>query len=188
MHFRGEMDDELTNRNWIVKDLGTVTCDNNVSFRYGFRRDERVRPRVPLQVQLLYTARDGAVKLRVATATIEVTEDRSEAERDANVAVVATHAAQAAARLARRGSFSKAQMETRAAQRFVQRNESDESKVTRWTKQVSALDGAMKSKKKSRKSAAAGGVVLAQKSSMAAQEEMADEEYGALYCAENALY
>ena len=38
--------------------------------------------------QLLYTTKDGSLRLRVATARLETTLDREEAEKDADMAVV----------------------------------------------------------------------------------------------------
>ena len=74
--------------------------------------------------------------LYINLVALATTQDRAEAEKDADVSVVATHAAQNAARLARRGSFSKAQMETRAAQRFMLRNNVDAAKIETWSEQV----------------------------------------------------
>jgi small GTP-binding protein len=147
LQFKGEMDDEAENRNWLVKDLGTVTRDAQCTFRYAFRPVDQIDlsgvSSVPFQLQLLYTRRDGSVRMRLATARLDTTTSRDEAERDANVAVVATVVAQQAAKLARRGSFSKAQMETRAAQRFLHRNGIYDEKIDAWSEQVSALDNAV---------------------------------------------
>jgi small GTP-binding protein len=146
LQFKGEMDDEAENRNWLVKDLGTVTRDAQCAFRYAFRPREQIDltgiASVPFQLQLLYTRRDGSVRMRLATARLETTVSRDDAEKDANLAVVATAVAQQAAKLARRGSFSKAQMETRAAQRFLARNGVVDDKIEAWSNQVASLDSA----------------------------------------------
>jgi len=61
---------------------------------------------------------------------------------------VAGQAAQAAARHARRGSFYAAQMETRAAQRMLVRNNIDEEKIQNWSSKVDALDQVVAVKRK----------------------------------------
>jgi small GTP-binding protein len=159
LQFKGEMDDEAENRNWLVKDLGTVTRDAQCTFRYAFRPIDQIDlsgvASVPFQLQLLYTRRDGSVRMRLATARLDTTTSRDEAERDANVAVVATVVAQQAAKLARRGSFSKAQMETRAAQRFLQRNGIFDDKIDAWSAQVAELDNAANEQRQASKPRAA---------------------------------
>jgi hypothetical protein len=56
-------------------------------------------------VQILFRRADGTMILRVATAEIELTSDRGEAEKGADVRVVATHAVQKAAAKAKKGDF-----------------------------------------------------------------------------------
>ncbi len=63
--------------------------------------------------------------VRVATAAIPLTENRAEAEKQADLAVIGTHAAQKAAKYAKEGDYEKAQMEARAAKRFMDRNFED---------------------------------------------------------------
>jgi len=154
MRFKGEFEDEAENTNWLVKDLGTVTRDAEVAFKYAFRPSSEIdvsdMPSVPFQLQLLYTTKDGSLRLRVATARLETTLDREEAEKDADMAVVAGQAAQAAARHARRGSFYAAQMETRAAQRMLVRNNIDEEKIQNWSSKVDALDQVVAVKRKAK--------------------------------------
>ena len=53
------------------------------------------------QVQILYTARDGSRRLRVATTSIAVSEDATEAEKGVCTNVVAHHAAKRAAQYAK---------------------------------------------------------------------------------------
>jgi hypothetical protein len=124
-HFKGEFDDETENRNWCVKDLGTVTNDGarvracimcswldfssltaECAFRYAFRPkaeydlEQAKMSSVPFQLQvcacvrvyaytlshlrtqqLLYTRKDGSLRLRVATTRLDTTADRGEAEQ-----------------------------------------------------------------------------------------------------------
>jgi hypothetical protein len=76
--------------------------------------------------------------LRVATTSIKLTEDRTVAEQGANIAVIGTHAAQRAAKYAKDGDFERAQMETRAAQRFMNRK-TDAPREEVWRKAVSGV-------------------------------------------------
>lgn len=144
LRFQNEMEDEKENRNWIVKDLGNVRADTELSFQYCFRSKEECDltdiSEIPFQVQLMYTKPDGSQCLRVASAKISVTEDRSVAERNANVGVIGTHAAQKAAKFAKKGNYSRAQMETRAAQRFMIRNGVQKDKISQWSRQVQDVD------------------------------------------------
>ena len=84
----------------------------------------------------------------MATARIELTADRDEAERNANIQVVATHAAQSAAKTAKSGNKKKAKLEIRAAQRFLQRN-AKESDVTAWSSNVQQMDDVLDSSEES---------------------------------------
>lgn len=144
LQFKGEMDDENENRNWVLKDLGNVTRGTELTFSYGFRPKDQCDltgvSEIPFQVQLLYTRPNGMRCLRVATAKVAITEDRMEAERGADVEVVATHAAQRAARLAKAGDYETAQLEARSAQRFMLRNHADKSKVSAWSANVDTID------------------------------------------------
>ena len=83
-------------------------------------------------------------------------------------------------------------MEARAAQRFLMRNEQDESKVESWTRQVSGLDGAMRSKTKKsadkKKQSSSSAAAAEAANPLYEEASFEDEEYGNLYCAQNALY
>ena len=121
MKFRGEMDDENEQRFWVVKDLGNVTTASACTFSYDFRPKEEcdmsTMTEVPFQVyicsysfkttqvQILFTKPNGAIHLRVSTATVSLTDNRDEAEKNANVSILGAHAAKAAAKLAKAGDY-----------------------------------------------------------------------------------
>jgi len=153
LRFQNEMDDENENRNWIVKDLGNVRADTELSFQYGFRSKEECDlsdvNSIPFQVQLMYTKPNGAQCLRVAGATIAVTDDRGQAEKNANLEVIGTHAAQKAAQFAKGGDYDRAQMETRSAQRFMMRNGVKKEKISAWSQQVDEVDAVVRNERKS---------------------------------------
>lgn len=144
LHFKGHFDDELEKRNWLVQDLGTVHQQDECTFSYGFRPKNQADlsnlTHLPFQVQVLFRRLDGTEVLRVATARIQLTANREEAEKHANVTVVATHAAQKAAAKAKKGDYAEAQKEIRAAQRFLARANVDEEKLSKWSRNVDAMD------------------------------------------------
>jgi hypothetical protein len=143
LRFRGEVDDEAEQRFWLVKDLGNVSAASECTVSYAFRPKSEVDlsqvAAIPFQVQLLYTRPDGAVRLRVATAKISVTDNRQEAEQKADAKVIASHAAQHAAKLAKAGDYEGAQMATRAVQRMLQRGEKLDT-LAEFSKEVEAMD------------------------------------------------
>lgn len=156
MRFRGEVDDEHTQRFWLVKDLGNVSAASECTVSYAFRPKEEIDlsglAAIPFQVQLLYTRPDGAVRLRVATERISVTDNRAEAERQADGRVIASHAAQHAAKLAKNGNYEEAQMETRAVQRLLQRAEKLDT-LADFANKVEQLDDALIAVRKNEKEA-----------------------------------
>ncbi|KAH3745950.1 circularly permutated Ras protein 1 [Pelomyxa schiedti] len=125
MQFRGEIDDEREQRLWLIKDLGNITTASECTFGYQFRPKEEVDVsalnEVPFQVQLLYTRPDGSVRLRVSTACVDTTEDRTAAEQTADLSVVGAHWSRNAAKLAKGGDYERAQLQNRAAQRMLKR-------------------------------------------------------------------
>lgn len=155
LKFRGEMADENEQRNWIVKDLGNVTASSTCTFNYGFRSKDEVDltdvKEVPFQVQLLFTRPDGMKCVRVATTTISVTDDRSQAEGKANVSVLTTAAVQRAAKLAKGGAYEEAQMETRAVQRFMQRTGVEKETLVDFSEQVESIDGVLRAERSKEK-------------------------------------
>jgi hypothetical protein len=152
LQFRGEADDEAEQRFWIVKDLGNITAASECSFSYSFRPKEEVDlsgvTEVPFQVQLLFTKPDGAIYLRVATATIALTDDRAQAEKQADVAIVGAAAVQKAAKLAKAGDYEAAQLEARAAQRFLNRAGVEGEAAAAWTAQVDSMDSVLRAERK----------------------------------------
>jgi hypothetical protein len=155
LRFKGEMADEEENRNWMVKDLGNVAADTECSFRYAFRPKSECDltgiSKIPFQVQLLYTKANGMQCIRVATTTIEVTDDRKKAEENADVKVIATHAATRAAKYAKEGNYEEAQLEARAAQRFLWRNNAEEKEVNNWVAQVESMDQVLRNEREKEK-------------------------------------
>jgi len=155
LQFQGEMDDEQENRNWVVKDLANVTADTECSFSYGFRPktecDLTGLTNVPFQVQLLFTRPDGMQFLRVATTCVPLTDDRQQAELNADIKVIGQYASNRAARYAKQGDYEAAQLEARAAQRFMLRNNIETKTVKNWSKQVESMDKVLRTEQKTEK-------------------------------------
>lgn len=164
LQFKGEMADEKENRNWIVKDLGNVTAESECSFQYAFRPKSECDltgiTEIPFQVQLLYTRPNGMQCLRVASAAVGVTEDRQKAEEYADVEVIGAHAVNRAARYAKDGDYEAAQLEARAAQRFMKRNKVEQENLQVWSEQVENMDKVLRDERsKEKKLDAKGGDV-----------------------------
>jgi len=144
LQFKGEMDDESLNRNWVVKDIGNITAETECSFSYAFRPktdcDLSGLNEIPFQVQLIYTRPNGRKYLRVVTTCVPVTEDRQQAEQSADVKVIGSHAANRAAKYAKDGDYEAAQLEARAAQRFMMRNNVAAESINKWSEQVESVD------------------------------------------------
>eukprot|EP01105_Mastigella_eilhardi_P008993 TRINITY_DN2149_c0_g1_i3.p1 TRINITY_DN2149_c0_g1~~TRINITY_DN2149_c0_g1_i3.p1 ORF type:complete len:939 (-),score=238.17 TRINITY_DN2149_c0_g1_i3:129-2897(-) len=152
LRFRGEMDDETEQRFWVVKDLGNVTTVSECTFSYAFRTKEEFDmsnlAEIPFQVQILFTRPDGAIHLRVSTATVKVTENREEAEAAADAHMIGTHAARAAAKFAKQGNYEQAQLATRAAARLMTRVGAGEEEVTTFASKVEEMDAVLRTERK----------------------------------------
>jgi len=155
LQFKGEIADEKENRNWMVKDLGNVTAESECSFSYAFRPKNECDltgvDEIPFQVQLLYSRPNGMQCLRVATAKVTVTDDRKEAESNADVNVISTHVAARAAKMAKDGDYEGAQLEARAAQRFMVRNKVEEEDMSAWTEKAESMDVLLRKEKEREK-------------------------------------
>jgi len=153
LQFRGEMADEKENRNWMVKDFGNITAQTECTFSYGFRPKSECDlsgvKEIPFQVHLLYTRPNGMQCLRVASTVVPVTEDRQQAEENADAEVIGTHAANRAAKYAKEGDYESAQLETRSAQRFMLRNNVEN--ISDWNEQVESMDKVLREEKQKEK-------------------------------------
>eukprot|EP01106_Pelomyxa_sp_JSP_P009825 TRINITY_DN2667_c0_g4_i4.p1 TRINITY_DN2667_c0_g4~~TRINITY_DN2667_c0_g4_i4.p1 ORF type:complete len:180 (-),score=59.03 TRINITY_DN2667_c0_g4_i4:117-656(-) len=170
------MDDEHEQRFWVVKDLGNVTAASECTFSYDFRTKEEfdMSALTDIPFQILFTGPDKGVHLRVSTATIKVTESRAEAEAHANASVVGAHAAKAAAKLAKEGNYEQAQLETRAAQRFLQRAGADDE-LEGFTSKVEAMDAVLRNERQTELAAVEAPPAAVQKKAQARKAKRGDE-------------
>jgi len=155
LRFRNMVDDE-DDRHHLVKDIGNVTADTECTFSYGFQPksvyDLTGVDEIPFQVQLVYQKLNGMKCLRVVTTKINVTDDRTVAEKNADIKVIGTYAAQRAGKYAKEGDYEKAQMEARSAQRLMARATDQSEEVTAWASTVESMDKVLRTERQKEKS------------------------------------
>ena len=79
-----------------TRNIGNCTIDSEITFEYGLRKikDEKKEnlKKLPFQLQITYTTRDGTKAVRVYTKELEFTTDREKAESNiTSEAIVLTH-------------------------------------------------------------------------------------------------
>lgn len=120
LEFRNEEEENLNKeKNVLTKEFGNVTAESEMTFEYKVKVIEELEkatdfdiktiPELPFQTQIEFTKLDGMKCIRVITKVQQVTNDRKEVEAEADVEVLGVNCVQQAAKLARRGSFRKAQ-------------------------------------------------------------------------------
>jgi len=111
-----------TAENRIVRDVGNVTDDTELAFKYGVKPEiENISEKLPFQTQIYYTKLDGSKYVRVITLVQQTTSDRKIAEQEANVEILAAAAVQKGARLAQEGDYTKARLNNYANLRLIER-------------------------------------------------------------------
>ena len=102
---------------------------------------------MPFQCQIHYTKLDGAKYVRVISQSKPVTRERRRAEATARTSVLASHAAQQSAHMARRGSYQKSRMNMIGYGRILARcaastgRAEDSETVAAYAAQMADLDG-----------------------------------------------
>jgi hypothetical protein len=120
LEFRNEEEESLNKeKNVLTKEFGNVTAESEMTFEYKVKDIEELEKatdfdikaikELPFQTQIEFTKLDGMKCIRVITKVQQVTNDRKEVEAEADVDVLGVNCVQQAAKLARRGSFRKAQ-------------------------------------------------------------------------------
>jgi len=119
----------------VVRDVGNVTSDTELTFEYGVRPDAQIDhcPQLPFQVHIYYTKLDGSKYVRVISRKFETTTDRSQAEKEANIEVISAVGVQKGAKIAQEeGDYTKARMTNFANMRLLARAaQGDETKVAK---------------------------------------------------------
>jgi hypothetical protein len=111
---------ELANSAQPVQDIGNATAATDLSFAF-VPKGTPTRDEVPFQVQVRYTQTDGKTLLKVISAMRRVTTDRTEAEKQANIAALGLGAVQRAAALAEAGKHKEAMEHLVTIRRLMQR-------------------------------------------------------------------
>jgi len=94
------MDSEAAT-NHLVRDIGNIVSDTEFTFEYSVDKNAASGfDALPFQVQIEYQRPNGARLMRIVTQIQQTTAVRTQAEEEANVAVIATHVAQKSAQLA----------------------------------------------------------------------------------------
>ncbi len=123
LHFKGEADDELERRNWLVRDCGTVHPGDAITLSFGFRAknefDFTNSKSVPLQLQLLHTRSDGSQYVRVCSVTLALTADKGAMDATLDASVLNTHTAQRLAKILQRGEHLEAMQTLDDARRVL---------------------------------------------------------------------
>eukprot|EP01102_Stenamoeba_stenopodia_P018668 TRINITY_DN6891_c0_g1_i2.p1 TRINITY_DN6891_c0_g1~~TRINITY_DN6891_c0_g1_i2.p1 ORF type:complete len:715 (+),score=225.83 TRINITY_DN6891_c0_g1_i2:79-2223(+) len=97
------------NDNVLVRDIGNIVSDTEFTFEYSVNKSEASGiTALPFQVQIEYQRPNGAKLMRLITQVQQTTSIRTQAEEEANVAVLATHVAQKSAQLAQEGEYGEA--------------------------------------------------------------------------------
>ena len=115
-----------------------MTEETEITFEYRLKDPEVLAAmedvdlgaleRIPFQTQIYYTTLEGMKCIRVITQLQDISHDREEAEKSANVALLSANAAQQAARMAQKGNFRQSQTHTMVHKRFMKsklKNEDD---------------------------------------------------------------
>lgn len=120
LEFRNEEAENLNvEKNVLTKDMGNVSADSEMTFEYKVKSIEELEKSIefditkmthlPFQTQIEFTKLDGMKCIRVITKVQEISNDREEVEAVADAQILGVNCVQQAAKLARRGSFRKAQ-------------------------------------------------------------------------------
>ena len=139
LEFRNEENDNLNaERNIFTKEMGNVTAESEVTFEYKVKDIEELEKandydinkleQLPFQSQIQFTKLDGMRWIRVVTKVQLVSNDRKEVEAEANADVLGVNWVQQAAKLARRGSFRKAQAYMKNQKRYWDNNDNEEAR------------------------------------------------------------
>lgn len=137
--------------NKLLRNVGNVTADSDITFEYGVKsRAERAAagltsdlPYLPFQVQIRYTKLNGMKCIRLISQAKPMTRDRATANAHIKASVMASHATQQCAVMARRGSYSGARLNAMAYGKMLQRYSNDTEVAQNYMDQMMDLDDAL---------------------------------------------
>jgi hypothetical protein len=106
--------------------VGNVTTDTELSFEYQLRPSAERKAlgigelkTLPFQLQITYTRLNGMKCVRVMTQSQQVTTNRAEAEQEADLRVLSSHAAQQTAKMASAGVYTQSRGNMRVWSNFM---------------------------------------------------------------------
>jgi hypothetical protein len=134
--------------NVLVKDVGNVTADTELSFEFAPGDKIKQYPElasVPFQLQVHFSTLAGMKLQRVITRTLDITHDRKEAERMARVDVLSANAIQQCSKLATRGMYRHARKTNLRAARILARKAAagsaeEQFTVSHWASDAFKMD------------------------------------------------
>ena len=119
LEFRNENEEHLKDGNTVMlRDLGNITNETEVTFEYCMKGpnilaameiDLNTMKYLPFQTEIIFKSMEGKQLARVVTQQQEITFEKEEAKKEADVEVMAIHAVKQTANLARKGEMRKAQ-------------------------------------------------------------------------------
>mmetsp|Transcript_23213 Transcript_23213/g.20586 ORF Transcript_23213/g.20586 Transcript_23213/m.20586 type:complete len:322 (+) Transcript_23213:215-1180(+) len=129
MEFRNEEEEFLNEqKNIFTKEYGNVTSDSEVTFEYKVKSVEELRKskdfdiknlsKIYFQTQIFYTKLDGMKCIKVSSHVQEISHDREELEKEADVEMIGVNFIQQSAKLGRGGKFMQAQAYMKGQQKY----------------------------------------------------------------------
>jgi len=122
LEFRNEEPSCLSeDKSLLVKEIGNVTNETEITFEYSVKPVEELAKmshfdvsqlvKLPFQTQIAYTTLDGMKCVRVITQMKELTDDKREVEKNADIDILHVNAMQKAGLKAKKGNIFEAQSE-----------------------------------------------------------------------------
>lgn len=106
----------------LERELGNVVNDYECTFAFETPEDVG-STQIPFQAQLKYRRyRDGAIVLRVLSSSLPTCKDRAEAEKNANMLLLAMRGLQTSAEIAGAGEYTGARINLISTQRLLQKS------------------------------------------------------------------
>jgi len=137
----------------VLRDIGNVTKDSTTTFEYGivkeFKRElfakhqkgEEHLSSIPFQVQIKFKRiSDGMKLVRVITKSMEIAFDRSVAEQEVQLDILAQHSDHISSKLAMEGDYSRSRAygyaSSNVLRNFSKQSSSSEAAFSKWKSDI----------------------------------------------------
>jgi len=128
LEFRNEDQSALSqDKSLMARELGNVNEDTEITFEYRLKPVKELIKMTdidltqisafPFQAQISYTSLDGNKCIRVITSKQDISNDRSEVEKEADLEILGMNAIQQSSKMARQGKVLEAQVYAKAQNR-----------------------------------------------------------------------